>query len=273
MPFWVEEALFSLCTFRIFTIPSQKAALIMYRNRFLHFASTFLFLLVLLQGSSCQSQETLVYKVVEPSLPSSAHPPVLFLLHGWGSNEMDLLGLSKSLPPNLLVVSVRAPFDREGGGYMWYDLQFGNGMFKENLEQAHQSKKKLNLLIAQIIKKYNVDTNNIFLGGFSQGAITSLRVGLTPPHRFKGLVCLSGRFPDEINTQQSPVSLKQRTHIFVSHGTMDAVIPISDGRRIINTLTQHGFQISGKEYAMQHQITNEVLNDLNNWLKIELLRK
>lgn len=245
----------------------------MQRKRFLHFVSTFLFLLVLLQGSSCQSQETLHYKVVEPSLPLSAHPPVLFLLHGFGSNEMDLLSLSKSLPQNVLVVSVRAPFEREGGGYMWYDLQFGNGMFKENLEQANQSKKKLNLLIEQIIKKYNVDTNSIFLGGFSQGAITSLRVGLTPPRRFKGLVCLSGRFPDEINTQQSPVSLKQRTHIFVSHGTMDAVIPITDGRRIINTLTQHGFQIYGKEYVMQHQISNEVLNDLNSWMKSELLRK
>jgi predicted esterase len=54
---------------------------------------------------------------------------------------------------------------------------------------------------------------------------------------------------------------------------MDAVIPISDGRKIINSLTQHGFQISGKEYAMQHQITNEVLNDLNTWMKTELLRK
>lgn len=245
----------------------------MQRKRFLHFVSTFLFLLVLLQGSSCQSQETLIYKVVEPTRPSSAHPPVLFLLHGFGSDEMDLLSLSKSLPQNLLVVSLRAPFAREHGGYMWYDLQFGNGMFKENLEQANQSKKKLNLLIAQIIKKYNVDTNNIFLGGFSQGAITSLRVGLTPPYRFKGLVCLSGRFPDEINMQQSPAALKQRTHIFVSHGTMDSVIPINDGRDIISKLTQNGFQISGKEYAMQHQISNEVLNDLNTWIKSELLRK
>lgn len=246
----------------------------MQRKRFLHFVSTFLFLLVLLQGSSCQSQDTLNYKVVEPSFPSSAHPPVLFLLHGFGSDEMDLLSLSKSLPPNLLVVSVRAPFAREHGGYMWYDLQFGNGMFKENLEQANQSKKKLNLLIAQIIKKYDVDTNHIFLGGFSQGAITSLRTGLTSlQHRFKGLVCLSGRLPYEINMQQVPLRIKQRTHIFVSHGTMDSVIPISDGRDIISKLTQNGFHISGKEYAMQHQISKEVLNDLNAWMKTELLRK
>ncbi|MBK7965192.1 MAG: esterase [Bacteroidetes bacterium] len=245
----------------------------MQRKRFLHFVSTFLFLLVLLQGSSCQSQETLTYKVVEPSLPSSAHPPVLFLLHGFGSDEMDLLSLSKSLPQNLLVVSVRAPYDREGGGYMWYDLQFGGGKFIENLQQAQQSKEKLIELISKIKKKYDVDTSNIFLGGFSQGAITSLRVGLTPPHRFKGLVCLSGRFPDEINTQQVPLTIKQQTHIFVSHGTMDSVIPISDGRDIISKLSQNGFQISGKEYAMQHQITNEVLNDLNTWMKSELLRK
>ncbi len=246
----------------------------MQRKRFLHFFSTFLFLLVLLQGSSCQSQEPLNYKVVEPSLPSSAHPPVLFLLHGFGSDEMDLLNLSKSLPQNLLVVSVRAPFARAQGGYMWYDLQFGGGKFIENLQQAQQSKEKLIALISKIIKKYDVDTNNIFLGGFSQGAITSLRAGLTSPqHPFKGLVCLSGRLPYEINMQKVPATIKQRTHIFVSHGTMDSVIPISDGRAIISKLTQNGFHISGKEYAMQHQISNEVLSDLNAWLKIELIRK
>lgn len=245
-----------------------------YRNQFLRFFRSLLFLLILLPWSSCQSQEALTYQVVEPTIQPSTHPPVLFLLHGWGSNEKDLLGLSKSLPQNFLVVSVRAPFDREGGGYMWYDLQFGNGMFKENLEQAQQSKKKLMDLISKISKKYDVDTTNIFLGGFSQGAITSLRIGLTSPqHPFKGLVCLSGKFPDGINTQQSSAALKQRTHIFISHGTMDAVIPISDGRRIINTLTQNGFQVSGKEYVMQHQISKEVLNDLNRWLKTELLRK
>lgn len=245
----------------------------MQRKRFLHFISTFLFLLVLLQGSSCQSQESLVYKVVEPTFQPSDHPPVLFLLHGWGSNEMDLLGLSKALPQNVLVVTVRAPFHKEGGGYMWYDLQFGNGMFKENLEQARQSKEKLHTLISQIIKKYNVDTANIFLGGFSQGGITSLRAGLSLPFQFKGLICLSGRYPNEINLQKISTSRKQRTHIFVSHGTQDGVIPISDGRKVINMLTQNGFTVIGKEYAMQHQITHEVLKDLNTWIKSELLRK
>lgn len=242
------------------------------RKQFLQFFQNFIILLLCFQWTSCQGQDPLIYKVVEPTVRTTP-PPVLFLLHGWGSNEMDLMGLSKSLPPNLLVVSVRAPFAREGGGYMWYDLQFGNGMFKENLEQAQQSKAKLNTLISTIIKKYNVDTNNIFLGGFSQGAITSLRVGLTPPYLFKGLICLSGRYANEINTQKSPSTLKKRTHIFVSHGTQDAVIPISDGRKIINTLTQNGFSVSGKEYVMQHQISTEVLRDLNNWLKMELLRK
>ncbi|MBK9639149.1 MAG: esterase [Bacteroidetes bacterium] len=245
----------------------------MPRNRILHVVSTFLFLLVLLQGSSCHSQETLNYKVVEPTLPSSTHPPVFYLLHGFGSNEMDLLSLSKSLPQNLLVISVRAPFEREGGGYMWYNLQFGDGKFIENLQQAQKSKEKIIALISTINKKFDVDTNNIFLGGFSQGAITSLRVGLTPPYTFKGLICLSGRIPNEINTQQSPSSLKQRTHIFVSHGTMDTVIPIGEGRKIINTLTQNGFRVSGKEYAMQHQISNEVLKDLHTWIQSELLRK
>jgi phospholipase/carboxylesterase len=245
----------------------------MSKRRFVHYFRIILLGVVLFQWTGCHAQESLVYKVVEPKVQTAAHPPVLFLLHGWGSNEMDLIGLAKSLPQNLLVVSVRAPFAKEGGGYMWYDLQFGNGMFKENLEQAQQSKVKLNALIAAVIRKYNADTNNIFLGGFSQGAITSLRVGLTTPYLFKGLICLSGRFANEINMQQCPSYLKMRTHIFVSHGTADAVIPISDGRKIVNTLTQNGFTVSGKEYAMQHQISLEVLNDLNNWLKLELLRK
>jgi len=230
-------------------------------------------LIFLFQLSSCQGQDSLYYKILKPIQKSQASTPVLFLLHGFGSNETDLLGLAPALPKNLLIISVRAPFEREGGGYMWYNLQFGDGTFKEDLEQAQQSSKMLNELISKITNEYKIDTNNIFVGGFSQGAITSLRLGLNPPYRLKGIVCLSGRFPDEINCNQNTGNLKKRTHLFISHGIEDRVLPISEGRFIVKKLNECGFDISTKEYNMQHQISNEVLTDLNAWLVKELNRK
>lgn len=231
------------------------------------------FLVFLFATISCSGQGELLYKVSEPAQNLLKNRPVLFLLHGWGSNEKDLIGLASSLPKDMIVVSIRAPYAKQGGGFMWYDLQIGNGVFKENIEQANESVAKINKVITQVMKEYKADTNNIFLGGFSQGAIMSLRVGLAAPFRLKGIVCLSGRYPDTIDMDKIPMAFRDKLNVFISHGSNDKVIPIVEGKKIATTLRKEKFHITWKEYAMEHQITQEVLIDLNNWLMAELKRK
>ncbi|MBL7924078.1 MAG: hypothetical protein JNL88_07760 [Bacteroidia bacterium] len=223
-------------------------------------------LLLLLPAPACQAQEELTYKILDPRSNKSQPAPVLFLLHGWGSDENDLLDLSSSLPSGLVIISVRGPYRHQGGGYMWYDLQFGNGVFKEGLSQAAESSRRLSAFIPKMIAKYHLDSRKVFIGGFSQGGIMSLRLGLSVPFPARGLICLSGRFPPDLDLSKVPAVVKSKVRVFASHGHRDQVIPIADGRQVVQKLKAGGIAVHAKEYNMAHQISPEVLQDLKSWL-------
>ena len=55
-----------------------------------------------------ETKMALHYLVREPK-EKTEHPPLLLLLHGYGSNEHDLVDLADAVPPEFLVLSVRAP--------------------------------------------------------------------------------------------------------------------------------------------------------------------
>ena len=50
--------------------------------------------------------------------------PLIVLLHGYGSHEGDLFGLSPRLPLGASVASLRAPLE-ENGGNAWFKLMDG----------------------------------------------------------------------------------------------------------------------------------------------------
>ena len=68
---------------------------------------------------------SLHYIVREPK-QATENPPLLILLHGYGSNEQDLFSFAEELPDNLLIVSAQAPHSMEFGAYAWYAINFDN---------------------------------------------------------------------------------------------------------------------------------------------------
>ena len=108
-----------------------------------------------------------------PKLPAE-NPPLLILLHGYGSNELDLFSFANELPETLVIVSLRAPYEMGHGGYAWYDINLDSNNNKfSDLNQARKSLQKITTTIDYIKTKHNTNPNNTFLLGFSQGAILS----------------------------------------------------------------------------------------------------
>jgi predicted esterase len=52
--------------------------------------------------------------------------PILFMLHGYGSNEQDLSVSEKPFLKDWIIVSFRAPRDTQFEGYSWYDINFND---------------------------------------------------------------------------------------------------------------------------------------------------
>ena len=65
---------------------------------------------------------SLTYLELAPK--KTEHAPLLIMLHGYGSNEKDLMQLAPSLSPEFRYISVRAPQEMDFGMFAWFPLEF-----------------------------------------------------------------------------------------------------------------------------------------------------
>ena len=194
--------------------------------------------------------------------------PTLFLLHGRGADEEDLLGLVPMLDERLLVVSVRAPiaWEEGGAGYTWYHVgQIGT----PEATSFMASYGALDNFVEDAVQSYPVDKNHLFLLGFSMGAVMSLAIGLTKPRLFRGIAAHSGYVPEGTPLALLP-KISAPTEFLVSHGTGDPVIPLVMAHRAQEILRAAGARLTYREYPIGHQISEESLADASTWLSERL---
>ncbi len=207
----------------------------------------------------------LQHQIRQPKI-SIDKPPLLLLMHGFGSNEADMFSFADALDERLLVVSARAPYTISEGKYKWYDLSITETGRTINEAQAEESRKLILKFIDQLIAKYKVDQRKIFVGGFSQGAILSFSVGLTTPDKIKGIAAFSGHILENIAPMYGSKNKLKNFHAFVSHGRQDQVLPYSDALKSQATLTELGVQLDFKSYDTAHTISQQNFMDFLSWL-------
>lgn len=208
----------------------------------------------------------LPYSVVEPDRYDPDHPyPLVILMHGYGSHMGDLVSLSPHISTDgYLFAFPNAPLRIEIGlgmvGFAWSsppELEFDPGGSAERLVEK---------FITEIFQRYKIKPGHVVLGGFSQGGMMAYRHGLRYPDKFRGLISLSSRISrSDIPTEEDISQACQS--IFISHGTLDEVIPIDAGHIARDLLTEKGYSTDYHEYEMAHQITQKVIEDLSVWLQ------
>ena len=172
------------------------------------------------------------------------------MLHGLGDSIEGFRWLPEAMRlPWMNYLLVNAP-DEYYGGFSWFN--FGGDI----LPGVARSRELLfELLDAQRAKSFA--TEQTILGGFSQGCLMSIDVGLRYPHRLAGIVGISGYVcqPDELVEQLSPVAFQQR--LLVTHGTKDPLIRFADVREQINILKAAGLHVEFHEFLKAHTIAGE----------------
>jgi len=205
----------------------------------------------------------LQYLVREPKIKSTKKKAII-LLHGVGSNESDLFNLADQLPRDFYVIAPRGQFTLGAGRYGWYNVDFSTGKPVFDKAQEISSREVIREFITQVKQQYQID--EVYLGGFSQGAIMSFSVGLTNPTAVKGMISLSGRLLVEIRPMIITNADVQQLKVFVAHGVNDNTLPVQYAREAKLYLDNLGVQLSYHEYNMGHQINGVELKDLNDWL-------
>ena len=161
------------------------------------------------------------FLVREPQTITSK-TPLLILLHGYGSNEQDLFSFVPTLPEDWLVVSFRAPFSTNYGGYSWFDIDLMNTDNRIDVQQAQESESAILENILKITNHYGLTHNETHLCGFSQGGILSYALALQNPELFSKVACMSC-YPEEkmlTNMAKNKKKLEQ-LRFFISHGIDD----------------------------------------------------
>jgi len=191
----------------------------------------------------------------------------LLMLHGFGSNETDLFAFAEHLPADLLIISARAPFALEFGGYAWYDIYFDvyNNKVSDN-QQAAETLNRLSEFVDFLIQQYNIDKTNFNLMGFSQGAVLSYALALNFPEKIKNVVALSGYINEDIMPLQEKLENYRHLNFFVSHGIYDEVIPVEEARKIPPYLQKRKIRHIYNEYEMGHEVNMACMEDMLVWI-------
>ena len=210
------------------------------------------------------TQFSLTHRIRRSSVKNA---PVIFMLHGYGSDENDLFSFAGELPDQYTVISAKAPYALPGMGNAWYSIDFEapQGKFS-NTEEGIRSRDLVLSFIDECIDAYQLDKGKVNLLGFSQGGIISYALAMSFPERFDQVIALSAYVDESLFTDDQPDRSHQHLRIFATHGTQDPVIPVEWARKNKPFLSRYTNNIDYSEYPIGHGVNPEILEKLVRWL-------
>jgi len=213
---------------------------------------------------------TLDYLIREPKTDVK-NPPLLLLLHGYGSNEQDLFSFADELPDELLIISARAPLSLGFGSYAWYTIHFNEDSSNfSDIPEAKAALKKIAAFLEEEKELYQVNRKKVFLLGFSQGTILSIAFVLNNPDQLQHVIALSGYVNQKLLEDDFEKKDHSNLDFFVSHGTADQIIPVDWARKTPGFLENLQIKHEYHEYPVGHGVAPQNFFDLKKWIEKRL---
>ncbi|MGE5249801.1 MAG: alpha/beta hydrolase [Bacteroidota bacterium] len=190
---------------------------------------------------------------------------LLVMVHGWTGTEDSMWVFARFLPENYWVIAPRAPYAAEPSGYSWRSGH-ADGDGHHTLEALRPSGEALLQLVDDYSRSVGVDARLFDLIGFSQGAALVSVVAMLHPERIRKLGILAGFVPRGMDdlVLQRPLQGKS---VFVSHGTLDPLVPVERARASIKLLERAGAKVTYCEEEVGHKISSGCVHALTSYLK------
>ncbi|MFN5678162.1 MAG: alpha/beta hydrolase [Roseiflexaceae bacterium] len=189
-------------------------------------------------------------------------PPLLVLLHGYGTNEEDLLQLAPYLPDDMHIVSMRAPYMLMPGANAWFEIDIAPGHIRGDQSQASHALTVLNESIDAAVVAYGTNPAATFVMGFSQGGAMAGLVALTR-NDLKGVAILSGVNPFSMG---SGAAVHAPCPVLIVHGSLDEVVPVTHGQMSHTQFNDAGYPTQYVELPIGHTIDLRVIGVLVRFL-------
>jgi len=146
--------------------------------------------------------------------------PLLLFLHGSGERGKNLERIKVHGPPKLIEQGVEFPFiivSPQCSRGQWWDED------------------KLDALLDEVIAKYAVDEDRVYVTGLSMGGFGTWALACRYPERFAAIMPISGGGI----TYRAREKLKD-IPVLAFHGAKDPVVPVSESKRMVEAVKQVG---------------------------------
>ena len=155
--------------------------------------------------------------------------PMIFFLHGAGERGTNVWKAAVHGPPKyvnnhpdfpFIVVSPQCP------------------------ENEVWSKDILLGLLDDILRRYRVDSNRVYLTGLSMGGYGTWDLGLAYPEKFAAIVpiCGGGSLISILLAEGQKADALKGLGVWAFHGAKDPIVPEQESQRMVALLKSHGVQ-------------------------------
>jgi len=171
---------------------------------------------------------------------------LVILVHGYGADGADLLGLADPLGPHLpdtVFVAPNAPNRCSGNpmGYEWFPIPWLDGSSEAEAQAGMSAAiEDLNGFVDAAIAAEGVSADRTVLLGFSQGTMMSLHIAPRRASALAGVIGFSGRL---LAPERLAKEVQSRPPILLVHGDRDDMVPPASMPETAEALRAAGFEV------------------------------
>ena len=169
---------------------------------------------------------------------------IVLLLHGYGADGDDLIGLAPAWAPALpdaLFVSPHAPFPCEGApfGRQWFGIAGRDAAMR--LAGLRAAAAMVDGFIDELLEETGLPPGALWLAGFSQGTMLALHVGPRRAEPLAGILGYSGRL---LAPELLAAEARSRPPVTLVHGELDELVPHVSMAEAAAALGEAGFAVA-----------------------------
>ncbi|MEK4627957.1 MAG: dienelactone hydrolase family protein [Solibacillus sp.] len=183
--------------------------------------------------------------------------PAIFLLHGLGSDENDLLQLVDSFSSQCHIFSLQGPI-KHRPGFAFYTFEEEGKPHREIFDKVLKATESF---ILEAVEEYNLDPKQLYVVGFNQGAAIAQSLAMVMGNALRGTVALSGYLPEFAALEYSKKTMDE-SKIFISHGEYDYDFPFVWAEHAVRFFNDYGTKVTFKTYPVGHGVCEQNLQDL-----------
>lgn len=200
--------------------------------------------------------------------PAAGEPAgLLFLHHGRGADERDLIGLAEVIDParRLHVITPGGPLRLSGWpGRHWYTVPRVGHPDPETFDASFAALADFH---DRTWERLGIGPERTVLGGFSMGAVMSYSLGLASDRPAPaGILAFSGFIPT-VDGWEPSIADRVDLSALIAHGRLDNVISADFAHAARDLLEGAGLPVEYHESEVAHQIDPATISPSRDWLE------